>query len=316
MTPTLPRILAALALAPLLGCATAPPPAPEELVERTRLDVQLRQMCDGLVAALDQAAEAGVTRQRIHYLRIGVLPFQENGERARTRQLGRLVADELAVCLVDRHRLQLVERARQSDLIDEKLERDFYEDEQMQGALGRQIGADLLVLGNVSDGGEVFLISLRAADVRAGGIIAAQSTSLPADPLVDRSLHLFERKSKAGALFRSTVVPGWGQYYNDEPLKAAVVVGVEVILFGAALAYELSGQQAEKRYGVPLRSTVSARKDAIDAYEMRNVMLILGAAGWGANMLDAWFNGYAYSPELLRPRVGLGPTGAVLGWSF
>ena len=44
-------------------------------------------------------------------------------------------------------------------------------------------------------------------------------------------------KSPSGAMLRSALVPGWGQLYNDQKLKALLVAAGEMALIGNAIYY-------------------------------------------------------------------------------
>ena len=44
-------------------------------------------------------------------------------------------------------------------------------------------------------------------------------------------------KSPMGAMVRSMVLPGWGQWYNERPIKGAVIFSTELFL-GGAMVYE------------------------------------------------------------------------------
>ena len=44
-------------------------------------------------------------------------------------------------------------------------------------------------------------------------------------------------KSPMGAMVRSMAVPGWGQWYNERPIKGAVIFSTE-LFFGGAMVYE------------------------------------------------------------------------------
>lgn len=41
---------------------------------------------------------------------------------------------------------------------------------------------------------------------------------------------MVKRKNPTGALFRSVIVPGWGQFYNGKYIKAVIIAGIEVYL--------------------------------------------------------------------------------------
>jgi len=46
-----------------------------------------------------------------------------------------------------------------------------------------------------------------------------------------------EAKSPIGAVVRSALIPGWGQWYNEQKLKAVFVLAGEVALAGNAVYY-------------------------------------------------------------------------------
>ncbi len=44
-------------------------------------------------------------------------------------------------------------------------------------------------------------------------------------------------KSPSGAMLRSALIPGWGQWYTDHRLKAIIVLGAQLALVGNAVYY-------------------------------------------------------------------------------
>ena len=46
-----------------------------------------------------------------------------------------------------------------------------------------------------------------------------------------------EEKSPTGAMLRSALIPGWGQWYSDQKLKAVIVFGAQMALIGNAVYY-------------------------------------------------------------------------------
>jgi len=57
-------------------------------------------------------------------------------------------------------------------------------------------------------------------------LIAMQSTA----DCQNADTTVLKRKNPTGALFRSLFVPGWGQFYNDKYIKAAIIAGIEIYL--------------------------------------------------------------------------------------
>lgn len=52
------------------------------------------------------------------------------------------------------------------------------------------------------------------------------------------------RRSPSGALWRSCAVPGWGQFYNGQPLKAGIIIAAE----GATLGFAVGNYITSRRY--------------------------------------------------------------------
>jgi len=57
-------------------------------------------------------------------------------------------------------------------------------------------------------------------------------------------------KSPTGAMLRSALIPGWGQWYSDQKLKAVIVFSIELALIGNAVYYHqlaVKSQTSEDR---------------------------------------------------------------------
>ena len=58
--------------------------------------------------------------------------------------------------------------------------------------------------------------------------------------------HLYQNPT--GALFKSMLVPGWGQYGNHRYVKAGVIVGLQAWFISSAVHYGLQASDARDRY--------------------------------------------------------------------
>ena len=86
-------------------------------------------------------------------------------------------------------------------------------------------------------------------------------------------------KSPAGALLRSLVLPGWGQFYNERRTKGMTIAGVQTALFGAFL---IEDRRSRGRDGS------TARRD-------RLLLGLLGTIVYSA--LDAYVDAHFYGLE-------------------
>lgn len=51
------------------------------------------------------------------------------------------------------------------------------------------------------------------------------------------AVQLVQAKSPRTAMIRSALIPGWGQWYNGQKIKAAIVLAADLGLIGAGIYY-------------------------------------------------------------------------------
>ena len=131
---------------------------------------------------------------------------------------------------------------------------------------------------------------------------------------------------RVGAVFRSLLVPGYGQLARGERVKGAIVLGAEVALLGTALAFHLAGDAANARYGAQPNDVIGPqnwRALADSRHHVRDVLLIGASALWAASVADAFLGGRRGTPTLelatrsderrLAPLAAIRPGLALLG---
>ncbi|OFX25340.1 MAG: hypothetical protein A2V77_23770 [Anaeromyxobacter sp. RBG_16_69_14] len=106
--------------------------------------------------------------------------------------------------------------------------------------------------------------------------------------------------SRSGALFRSLLVPGYGQLYNDQPLKGGIVLGAEIALLSTALVFHLAGDSVLSAYTRQARAQVSTDptgrvqqlyESAQTRYRVRDALLFTATSIWALNLADAYLSG-------------------------
>jgi hypothetical protein len=90
-------------------------------------------------------------------------------------------------------------------------------------------------------------------------------------------------KSPSGALLRSALMPGWGQWYTDHKFKAILVFGAQLALIGNAVYYN---QMA-------VRSRTSDERDFYLDYRSRFTWYAIGF--YLLNLLDAFVDGHLWN---------------------
>lgn len=291
------RIVCLLAL--VLGCGG--PPRPTETAGRMK--IQLLDFCDQLAKGLRDVD--GAHRNS----RVAVLYFRPEGERVIENRLHIVFSDFTMHCLRENHRFNLAERERLSDLMDQAADLERVTDPRLTQEKAQRLAAtlavDSLVVGHVVEVGREIAVSARvidlAANVKAVALVRLDEADLPNLPPV--------AARRWEALFRSALVPGWGQLYNGEPVKGGIVLATELGLLGTALGFHLAGNHALESYEQDLRVTVSERELAESRYTTRNALLWTAGGVWVANLVDAWLAGYVYDPETAFDdgRIGMSP---------
>lgn len=115
-------------------------------------------------------------------------------------------------------------------------------------------------------------------------------------------------KAQSEAIFRSVVFPGWGQFYNRQPIKGLIFIGGEAALLGSALYFS---HQARDKYDAYALATDPAQTAGLydDARKDRNLehwSLALMGGVWIFNVVDAWLRyDPARHPEAGRDQIGL-----------
>jgi len=300
-------------------------------IESGSVEVAIRKLADKLADGF--AKLPGNAR----YRRLAVLPFEEMGEETKRRQIGAIITAEVATVLRRDHALLLVERAQLADVLGElKLQSALAEDPEQANNLGKLADAQALVIGSVSEAGDRYLVNARLVATETGQTLAAESEPIPAAGMVALASDAVVLRSRSGAVFRSVLIPGWGQFYNRQAWKGWLFMGGEVALLGSALAFHLAGNSAYNDYtgrtsaedlgADPSKEAERLYETASNRYTTRNIILIAAASVWVLNVFDAYASGVdgeqvlsggvAANEPRFTPLAALGPSGGEVGFSL
>ena len=242
-----------------------------------------------------------------------VFPFTS----AKDNDLGQLVAGELQLVFIRDYRAQLIERSQVGRVAEEyAMQWSGLAEEKVAQDAGALLGADYLVVGEVTAAGPIYRVSARVVRVRDGRVMTGSGVDLAASDLVALSAESVVLKSKSGAFFRSLLIPGWGQSYNLEPTKAWIFGGLEAVTAGAAIWSQLNYQNKKDAYdslGVG-GSFKQAADDADRAYALRNSLLLGVALIHLANVVDAYLSGTDATSA--SASVDLESNTAMLAWNW
>ena len=146
------------------------------------------------------------------------------------------------------------------------------------------------------------------------------SRSLVFDGMAADTLWMtLKRKNAFKAGGRALLLPGWGQFYDQHPkrglvflitgITAVVGVGVAQLRFSNRVDDAEAAKAAYLAAQTPANANAwqSAANEAGDAYDLRQVLIKVGAGIWGLSVIDA----VAFMPRPVRPiLLGAGPGGS------
>ena len=222
--------------------------------------------------------------------RIAVLPFEFNRERIETKGLGEAAAILISKALVNKKNIIVIERQKIKEIVDEiKLSLSGLTQNELKA--GELLEVDYLIAGAVTEIGSNFLIAARLVKVESGNIIQLSSIDMPAYNFVNVSSNLVQiKRYPITAAFRSMIIPGWGQYYNDRPGKGNFILGTELLFAGAAISTYLLYRQSKDGYDRAQERSVAVDKfKDMEKYSKIN-WISLGAMGiiWLYAIIDSY----------------------------
>jgi len=260
----------------------------------------------GGAKALAQAVVKGYKSLKTDsaFHRVAVPYFKEVGSEVAEHNLGRVVAELLSVNLSKQKPFVVVERERLDQIMKEHRLADLgVVDENTASQMGKILGAESLVSGTVSAVGPNYIVTVRQVDVSTGKILNSAQVQFERGGLVALSADAVVLRSTTGAIFRSALIPGWGQFYNRQPAKGLLFSAAGLGSLGTAAAYYVMAQNANTEYKMGTLDTVDQRELANEHIQVANIGLIAFGAVWLLNILDATISGTDSSSVEIEPSV-------------
>jgi hypothetical protein len=112
-----------------------------------------------------------------------------------------------------------------------------------------------------------------------------------------------ERKNPSGAMFRSLVFPGWGQFYNEKYLKSLIVFGIEAGFLASIFYQSDQVKRYEKKDDSEIAKFYRNDRNRLIWWLAGIVLVSMGDA-----YVDAHLFNYDISPDIsakLSPVEGL-----------
>ena len=179
---------------------------------------------------------------------------------------------------------------------------------------GKKLSANYLLIGTVSNFNKSETIYLRLLNVETGQIVAASSAQLKESLVEQMNLDVFgEKIHPSSALFRSLLVPGWGQFYSNNKVHGAISIGLLSVAAGVTIYlgvdYSNKAEIVDKYEKLDPSTIVgskekwitdanNAQQDMNQAADYATYALIGTGVLWFANVIDAVILGNIESKKI------------------
>lgn len=282
------RTLIALALIGMMAFLASPVLAQEEVIEdEGAVEQKIEELADKFVKAFEEKE----AREEVN--RIAVVRFTNLGPTASEKQLGQIVAELLTTSLARKPQFILVEREQIEKILDElKLSLLGLTEAENAEKVGKLLNARAIITGSVSEVGEIYSVNARQVNVATGEVILTAKVKIHQSAMLGLSDKYLVRRTRSEAMFRS-FIPGWGQFYNEQPVKGFLFSGVELGLIGTSIAFYFLGDSANDKYDDATTESDAIKYDELrrDRFKAGDILLYTAIGIWALNIVDAYLNG-------------------------
>ena len=165
---------------------------------RPRSSSEVNRHIDALVEQVERGY-AGLEAARYRNA-IAVFDLSDESAEAESRRLGVACAQLLTTRLAETGRFFVVERSRLDNLTDEiKLGMAGMVSEKTAARAGKMVGADIVVVGSVSELGDVFNVNIRLVEVESSHIVMTAVEEIDRSLLIDSAGSLSPPAYRVGA---------------------------------------------------------------------------------------------------------------------
>lgn len=143
--------------------------------------------------------------------------------------------------------------------------------------IGKSLGADAIINGVVHGQGAYYKVNVQVLDVKTGDIIFSDEIN-------------FEMGSKyaIGAVFRSLILPGWGQIYIRKKTKGRLIMTAEVGLVATAafMYFRNKGAGENMKTASTLEEISKYYNEASQSHQIHYVCICAAIGIWIYSIID------------------------------
>ena len=136
----------------------------------------------------------------------------------------------------------------------------------------------------------------------AVSLIVLLAIILPFNLYARETTYNFNSRTSANAALRSLMLPGWGQFFNEQPVKGYIFAGAEVLAIGGAFMFNSKANSTYSDYET--KKTESLYSDYTSQVDTANLFVYAAAAIWVVNIFDAYMSAPAETEGARLPDKG------------
>ncbi len=165
---------------------------------------------------------------------VGILPFENT--LSNEPDAGTSTA-ELVVNVATSKGVKIVERAQLNKVLEEQsLISSGAVSDEGAAEIGELLAARYLVTGRISELMGERLVAIKLVNTETGEVVDSKNVSLGADAFKSMQKELLTEATQTSAvIFRSAIVPGWGQIYAGKTVRGSIWTGAFVTSVAAGI---------------------------------------------------------------------------------
>ena len=202
--------------------------------------------------------------------RITVVPFTENAGQG--SGIGESLAEFMIVRLQQLGVFTLVDRNEFERVIGEiELSQTGLIDDAATIEIGKMLSSQYLLTGSISMLFGKYRITAKVINIETTQILNSAATSIKVNDIESYSKELLgEQGTVHAALFRSLLVPGWGQIYTNHKIRGILNLSACLGALGTTGYFLVATAQAKTRKDEHLEKSKGSALDSMTTAEIRN----------------------------------------------
>lgn len=298
------RLLSFLLVLVMPSLVWAAPSAPTQSV-----DPLIARAIDGVARFVEREAAASKHA-------VGILPFTNVGDETQKLRVGEVLATLITQRLAKSKTVRVAETQDMARILNEiRLGSLGVIDSKTAVKTGAIVGAQLMLSGSVLPAGEVYQLAVRLNDVETAQTLGTFTVEVPRRRLIALSRDVYNlHQGWYEAPLRSLLIPGWGQFYNERPVRGTLYLASTAALLSSAAFF---AYDADRKLSLYRKAGADQANRAYAVYSHRvrlSKYLAWGGAGiWAINVADAGLLG---APESENVTVSLSGSEVRLAYRF